>query len=55
MHWTKQQPLGPAPPPLAAHGCAIIGTHLYIFGGLTTNGARDTLYCLDTGMKWDVF
>lgn len=49
MHWSKQQPEGPAPPLLAAHGCAIIGTRLYIFGGLTTNGACDSLYCLDTG------
>ena len=49
MHWCEQKPSGSAPPPLAAHGCAIIGTRLYIFGGLTTSCACDTLHCLDTG------
>ena len=40
---------GAPPPPLAAHGCAVVGRKLYIFGGLTVGGASDGLYCLDTG------
>ncbi len=36
-------------PALAAHGCAVIGRKVYMFGGLGPDGASDTLYCLDTG------
>lgn len=42
---------GASPPPLAAHGCAVLGKAVYIFGGLSSAGpgAQDVLYCLNTG------
>ena len=47
--WSKPVMSGAPPPPLAAHGCAVVGTKLYVFGGLTIGGASDALYCLGTG------
>ena len=49
--WSHPKVKGVAVPPLAAHGCAVIRTKLYMFGGLTPTGsASDQLYALDTGM-----
>ena len=50
MHWCQPHVSGMTLPPLAAHGCTVINTSVYIFGGLSTNGASNTLYCLDTGV-----
>ena len=47
--WTEVETKGRRPPPLAAHGCAFIRRKLYVFGGLSPEGACDELYCLDTG------
>ena len=49
--WSWSQPVvsGTSPPPLAAHGCAVVGRRVFLFGGLTIGGASDVLYCLDTG------
>ena len=42
---------GDVPPPLAAHGCAVVGNMLYIFGGLDAEGtATDQLYALNTSV-----
>lgn len=51
LKWFCPEVGGVAPPPLAAHGCAVIGASIYIFGGLSPAGpgAQDTLYCLNTG------
>ena len=48
--WSNPKVRGIASPSLAAHGCAIIGSKLYMFGGLTPAGAAsDELYSLETG------
>ena len=48
--WSSPEVSGESPPPLAAHGCAVVGNMLYIFGGLGTEGvATDQLYALNTG------
>ena len=48
--WSRLKVRGGVSPSLAAHGCAILGVRLYLFGGLTPNGsASDQLYCLHTG------
>ena len=39
-------------PALAAHGCAVIGSQIYTFGGLTSSGACSILYCFDTGWNY---
>lgn len=51
LKWTSLKVGGAAPPPLAAHGCAVIGSLIYVFGGLSPEGpgAQDALYCLNTG------
>eukprot|EP00731_Ephydatia_muelleri_P037613 Em0520g4a len=52
--WSSPETSGESPPPLAAHGCAVVGNMLYIFGGLSTEGvATDQLYALNTvTLKW---
>ena len=54
MRWSEPQLNGGTPSPaLAAHGCAVSGRSLYIFGGLGSAGAAcHTLYCLETGLLW---
>ena len=48
--WSRLKVKGGVSPSLAAHGCAVLGARLYLFGGLTPNGsASDQLYCLHTG------
>ena len=48
--WSRLKVKGSVSPSLAAHGCAVLGARLYLFGGLTPNGsASDQLYCLHTG------
>ena len=48
--WSHPKVKGAVSPCLAAHGCAVIGSKLYLFGGLTPTGtASDELYSLDTG------
>ena len=51
LKWSCPKVGGASPPPLAAHGCAVIGKAIYIFGGLSSAGpgAQDALYCLNTG------
>ena len=49
--WSCPKVGGAVPPPLAAHGCAVLGSDVYIFGGLSPAGpgAMDQLYRLNTG------
>ena len=48
--WSNPKLRGVTSPSLAAHSCAVIGSKLYMFGGLTPAGAAsDELYSLDTG------
>ena len=48
--WSRLKVRGGVSPSLAAHGCAVLGVRLYLFGGLTPNGsASDQLYCLHIG------
>ena len=48
MKWSQVQVRGNSPPPLAAHGCAVIGNSVYVFGGLGETGPGDSLHCFDT-------
>lgn len=51
LKWSRPEVGGAVPPPLAAHGCAVIAPRIYMFGGLSSAnpGSQDTLYCLNTG------
>ena len=56
LEWSKPDVSGTCPPPLAAHGSAVVGTCLYMFGGWSSSDsglvARDVLHCLHTGECW---
>ncbi len=56
LKWSCPRVGGVSPPPLAAHGCAVVGTAVYVFGGLSPvyPGAGDALYCLNTGTHGEV-
>ncbi len=48
--WSCPKVKGDLSPHLAAHGCAVIGRKVFVFGGMSpTTGASDCLYCLNTG------
>ena len=53
LEWFIPTMSGTRPPALAAHGSAVLGACLYIFGGWSPSEigpvAQDTLYCLHTG------
>ncbi len=55
MVWSVPSVSGTCPPALAAHGSAVIGTSVYMFGGWSPSEtgpvAQDTLYCLRTGKE----
>ena len=40
---------GVSPTARAAHGCAVIGSRMFIFGGLSPSGPLNDLFVLDTG------
>lgn len=49
MKWDKVQVKGDIPPGVAAHSAVVHGTNIYTFGGLTADGAINSLYRFKTG------
>ena len=43
---------GVSPTARAAHGCAVLGNRMFIFGGLSSSGPLNDLFVLDTGRLW---
>lgn len=50
MKWEKLQAKGDVPPAVAAHSAVVLGTNIYIFGGMTADGAINSMYRFNTGM-----
>lgn len=49
MKWEKVQSKGDIPPGVAAHSAVVQGANIYIFGGLTVDGAINSMYRFNTG------
>lgn len=50
MKWEKVQAKGDIPPGVAAHSAVVLGQNIYIFGGMTADGASNFMYRFNTGM-----
>ena len=46
--WEVPHVEGESPSARAAHGCAVIGNKMFIFGGLSPSGPLNDLFVLDT-------
>lgn len=49
MKWEKVQAKGDIPPGVAAHSAVVLGKNIYIFGGMTADGASNSMYRFNTG------
>lgn len=49
MKWDKVQTKGDIPPGVAAHSSVVLGKNIYIFGGMTADGASNSMYRFNTG------
>lgn len=49
MKWEKVQAKGDIPPGVAAHSALVLGENIYIFGGMTADGAGNSMYRFNTG------
>lgn len=49
MKWEKVQSKGDIPPGIAAHSALSLGKNIYIFGGMTADGAINSMYKFNTG------
>lgn len=49
MKWEKVQSKGDIPPGVAAHSAMSLGKNIYIFGGMTADGAINSMYRFNTG------
>lgn len=49
MKWEKVQAKGDIPPGVAAHSAVSLGKNIYIFGGMTADGAVNSMYRFNTG------
>lgn len=49
MKWEKVQTKGDIPPGVAAHSAVALGKNIFIFGGLTADGASNSMYRFNTG------
>lgn len=43
---------GDIPPGLAAHSAVALGKNIYIFGGMTADGASNSMYRFNTGTQF---
>lgn len=50
MEWERMKAKGDIPPGTAAHSVVAFGQNLYIFGGMTANGASNSMYKFQSGM-----
>lgn len=51
MKWEKIQTKGDIPPGVAAHSAVVLGSNLYMFGGMTADGAISSMYKFNTGKE----
>lgn len=51
MKWEKVQTKGDVPPGVAAHSAVVLGKNIYVFGGMTADGASNSMYRFTTGMQ----
>ena len=52
MTWEKIQTKGDIPAGVTAHSAVALGNTIYIFGGMTPEGASNTMYKFNTGKVW---
>jgi hypothetical protein len=52
MTWEKIQTKGDIPAGVAAHSAVALGNTIYIFGGMTPEGASNSMYKFNTGKLW---
>lgn len=50
MTWDKVQTKGDIPLGVAAHAAVVMGKNIYIFGGMTADGATNSMYRFKTGI-----
>lgn len=48
--WEKVRTKGDIPVGVAAHSAVVTGNNIYIFGGLTADGATNSMYRFNTGI-----
>lgn len=53
MKWEKVQIKGDIPPGVAAHSAVAQDKNIYIFGGMTADGASNSMYRFNTGTHSD--
>lgn len=49
MKWEKVQTKGDIPAGVAAHSAVVQGKNIYIFGGMTADGATNLMFRFSTG------
>lgn len=52
MKWEKVQAKGDIPSGVAAHSAVVLGKNIYIFGGMTADGANNSMYRFNTGTQF---
>lgn len=50
MKWEKVHVKGDIPPGVAAHSATVLDKNIYIFGGMTADGASNSMYRFNTGI-----
>lgn len=50
MLWEKVRTKGDIPLGVAAHSAVVMGKNIYIFGGMTADGATNSMYRFNTGI-----
>lgn len=50
MMWEKLRTKGDIPHGVAAHSAVLVGKNIYIFGGMTADGATNSMYRFNTGI-----
>jgi len=49
MKWEKVKAKGEIPPGVAAHSSVSFGKNIFIFGGMTSEGATNSMYKFQCG------
>lgn len=50
MMWEKLRTKGDIPQGVAAHSAVLVGKNIYIFGGMTVDGATNSMYRFNAGI-----
>lgn len=50
MKWETVRAKGDIPPGVAAHSAVALGKNIYIFGGMSADGASNSMYRFNTGI-----